>query len=273
MDEVTDQKLRRLERRWRSTGNVEDEAAYLRERVRQGDLSERHLRIAAYLGVPGATLALDEDERPCMSDMKEMRELRSRLYALIPEADPTPLSGAQIRAVSDGDPKIKSRLLLLLTVVGVGDYGAGVTLELPSPASGHGDLRFLGHTGRGRLVYDPKGNIRRLDAAGPVLLAYHALDWLKRHLRGSDPAEVPWHVANVPRRSREDPAAWSARTRAWCEQISDDDYSLRTHLQCSHCRFSFIYRTTNYSMSSSSDVQNWAICAEPDCRHQWTEWS
>jgi hypothetical protein len=35
---MSDQKLRDLERRWKETGNVEDEAAYLLERVRVGRL-------------------------------------------------------------------------------------------------------------------------------------------------------------------------------------------------------------------------------------------
>jgi len=33
---VTDSKLRELERRWKETGSVEDEARYLLERVRVG---------------------------------------------------------------------------------------------------------------------------------------------------------------------------------------------------------------------------------------------
>jgi hypothetical protein len=37
---MSDQKLRDQERRWKETGNVEDEAAYLLERVRVGDLSQ-----------------------------------------------------------------------------------------------------------------------------------------------------------------------------------------------------------------------------------------
>jgi hypothetical protein len=47
---VSDERLRVLERRWKETGSVEDEAAWLRERVRVGDLSENRLEVAAYLG-------------------------------------------------------------------------------------------------------------------------------------------------------------------------------------------------------------------------------
>ena len=55
---MSDQKLRDLERRWRETGSVEDEAAYLRERVRVGDLTQERLELAAYCGHEGARAAL-----------------------------------------------------------------------------------------------------------------------------------------------------------------------------------------------------------------------
>ena len=51
---VSDQRLRELERKWRETGSVEDEAAYLRERVRVGDLTQERLELAAYCGHEGA---------------------------------------------------------------------------------------------------------------------------------------------------------------------------------------------------------------------------
>lgn len=47
---MSDTKLRDLERRWRETGTVDDEAAYLLERVRVGDLTRERLDLAAYLG-------------------------------------------------------------------------------------------------------------------------------------------------------------------------------------------------------------------------------
>ncbi len=54
---MSDSKLRELERRWRETGSVEDEAAYLRERVRVGDLTEERLEVAAYWGASGGSEA------------------------------------------------------------------------------------------------------------------------------------------------------------------------------------------------------------------------
>lgn len=47
---VSDQRLRELERLWRDSGKVEDEASYLRERVRVGDLTPQRLEVAAYCG-------------------------------------------------------------------------------------------------------------------------------------------------------------------------------------------------------------------------------
>jgi hypothetical protein len=54
---MAETRLRQLERRFRATGSVEDEAAYLQERVRVGDLGERSLELAAYLEHPAARLA------------------------------------------------------------------------------------------------------------------------------------------------------------------------------------------------------------------------
>lgn len=86
--------------------------------------------------------------------------------------------------------------------------------------------------------------------------------------------EKPWHPSHCP--EAEDPAEWSLRCRAWCEAIQTDDkykrYSIRTHLHCERCGFSFLYRTTNYSMRSSADVKNFGVCANPCCKHEWSEW-
>ncbi len=64
---MTDSKLRELERRWKETGSTEDEAAYLLERVRVGDLDQEKLELAAYSGHEGARLALG-DAAPQVSD-------------------------------------------------------------------------------------------------------------------------------------------------------------------------------------------------------------
>ena len=54
---MSDTRLRELERRWKETGSPDDEAAYLLERVRVGDLTQERLELAAYCGHEGARRA------------------------------------------------------------------------------------------------------------------------------------------------------------------------------------------------------------------------
>jgi len=56
-----DSRARALERRWKETGALEDEVAYLRERVRAGLLSQERLELLAYCGQPAARAALDNE--------------------------------------------------------------------------------------------------------------------------------------------------------------------------------------------------------------------
>ena len=55
---MTDFTLRELERRFRTSGSVEDEAAWLRARIHAGELDADRMRLLAYLGravpIPGA---------------------------------------------------------------------------------------------------------------------------------------------------------------------------------------------------------------------------
>ena len=64
MARVSDEKLRELERRWRETGAVEDEAAFLLERVRAGELTQERLELAAYCGHAGARRAVAAPKDP-----------------------------------------------------------------------------------------------------------------------------------------------------------------------------------------------------------------
>lgn len=54
---MTDSHLRDLERRFRASGSVEDEAAWLRARVQAGELSQERLELASALGHRGSELA------------------------------------------------------------------------------------------------------------------------------------------------------------------------------------------------------------------------
>lgn len=51
--------LRELERRWRASGLPQDEVAWLRERLRRGELVEARLVLPAYLGYPAARALCD----------------------------------------------------------------------------------------------------------------------------------------------------------------------------------------------------------------------
>ncbi|MDC3379337.1 hypothetical protein OAX78_03545 [Planctomycetota bacterium] len=55
---MSDERLRGLERRWKETQAVEDEAAFLLERVRVGDLEQEKLELAGFCGSASALLAL-----------------------------------------------------------------------------------------------------------------------------------------------------------------------------------------------------------------------
>ena len=74
---MSDAKLRELERRWKETGAVEDEAAYLLERVRVGELTQERLELAAYCGHDGAKRAIPSD-RPFTRD--HVRSADTPLY-------------------------------------------------------------------------------------------------------------------------------------------------------------------------------------------------
>lgn len=61
---MSDERLRQLERRWRETSAVEDEAAYLLERVRAGTLTQEQLELAAYCGHRAARSLCQSVESP-----------------------------------------------------------------------------------------------------------------------------------------------------------------------------------------------------------------
>ncbi len=59
---MSDARLRELERRWKETQSPDDEAAYLLERVRVGDLTRERLELAAYCGHERARQAIQCNE-------------------------------------------------------------------------------------------------------------------------------------------------------------------------------------------------------------------
>jgi hypothetical protein len=70
---MSDERLREAERKWRETGSVDDEARYLLERVRVGDLTEGRVRLAALSGNEGARAALGAG-RNSWSSIDELRD-------------------------------------------------------------------------------------------------------------------------------------------------------------------------------------------------------
>lgn len=83
----------------------------------------------------------------------------------------------------------------------------------------------------------------------------------------------PWHAGNRQSLDASTAATWSARCHAWCDELMypGSALTLRTHVACERCGFRFIARTSNFSMRSSADVENEAVCCNPDCKHRWTE--
>ncbi|MEZ6184233.1 MAG: hypothetical protein R3F62_04380 [Planctomycetota bacterium] len=58
---MSDRRHHELERAWRTSGAVEDEATYLRDRVRVGTLTRARLRAIALTGDPAAIAASDSE--------------------------------------------------------------------------------------------------------------------------------------------------------------------------------------------------------------------
>ena len=69
---MSDSRLQELKRAWEASGQVEDEAAYLRERVRVGDLRDRReaerLRSTLRADHPGCYIVPDRIEPPALPE-------------------------------------------------------------------------------------------------------------------------------------------------------------------------------------------------------------
>lgn len=61
---MSDQRVRELERRWRETGAVVDRAAWLRERLRAGELEPARVELAAWVGDEAAQALVPEASTP-----------------------------------------------------------------------------------------------------------------------------------------------------------------------------------------------------------------
>jgi hypothetical protein len=68
---MSDESLRELERRWKETRSVQDEARFLAERVRSGDLGAGRIRAAAYAGHAAARIALGDQAPGLLGDVRD----------------------------------------------------------------------------------------------------------------------------------------------------------------------------------------------------------
>jgi len=82
---VSDARLRQLERRWQQTGAQDDEARYLKARIRAGSLQQRRVELAAYLGhEPSRAALVVEDPDLLPSDLFQ-DGVRVRLESVQPK--------------------------------------------------------------------------------------------------------------------------------------------------------------------------------------------
>ena len=92
---MSDADLRELGRRWRETGSVEDEAAWLRARVQAGELEQSRLELAASLGscpaaeaqssaLPVASLRVLLEQISSIGGRVLVRSLMAMGYAVLP---------------------------------------------------------------------------------------------------------------------------------------------------------------------------------------------
>ena len=88
---MTDSRLQELKRAWKASGSVEDEAAYLRERVRVGDLTQERLELAAYCRHEAALRVLCQHVMP-------------------PRPKPTPLESEHDHGFSEWQKELRSFL-------------------------------------------------------------------------------------------------------------------------------------------------------------------
>lgn len=92
---MSDERLRALERRWRETGSVEDEASLLLHRVRTGELTEERLALAACCGQAGARMAMHGAGSSAVVPGD-----RGELLALLERGGPWMLAAAAVAAAS-----------------------------------------------------------------------------------------------------------------------------------------------------------------------------
>ena len=91
--------------------------------------------------------------------------------------------------------------------------------------------------------------------------------------------EVVWDVKSCPAniKGKEEEEGWCKRAKEWYETVSKrDKYRdayLRDHSECRKCKFKYYIRTGYYSLGSDSDVTNYGVCLNPNCKYEWEDFS
>lgn len=105
---MSDVDLRILEQRWRSTGAASDQAAWLVERVRRGDLSRSDANLAAYLAHQGAVRAFPESAKSVPVTKTEFVEWTNGLGEIDPGLRMRALGALFDRTWPEGRPHLNT---------------------------------------------------------------------------------------------------------------------------------------------------------------------
>ena len=165
---MNDGKLAELERRWRETKSPADEAAWLRERVQSGQLSEERLELAASVGHQGAERACGIVSASAAPKLEEM----ARTLLRLPEA-PVAAVGARfvgmgVRALGASAPEALSR-----AASAIEDYER-------CPCEAHRSALFLLTTQLGRLAATRLSGRADPSNAYTIKAAYHVCQAIQK---------------------------------------------------------------------------------------------
>lgn len=104
---MSDTKLREAERQWRETGSAEDEAVYLRERMRAGGLAKQRVELAAWAGDPAARIVVGAREPWSVVPFQKFGQEEciaiawATLATFVDSSNPEPLAESIFKAVGE----------------------------------------------------------------------------------------------------------------------------------------------------------------------------
>jgi hypothetical protein len=210
---LSDERLRDLRRRWEASGQLEDEAAYLRERVRAGELTSDRLELAALCRHLGARAALggaapepppDDDwlHRSACAWGRSSKPVAVRMALIAAE-----LVLPDFEATRPGEARPRRALKAAQAWLGAPSEEAAAEAAAAAAAA------------EGCFRGSPAG-------PEPLNRAYEAAEWAARA------AAAPW-VADAPYREIADDAltvaAWAV---AFAAEWLQDEGRVRRHVTC-----------------------------------------